>query len=298
MKKLLALILALCMMLAFAACDDSEEMFESEVSGKAPGSEEKETEQKAEVNPGEEALPGDTSETEDETAKKTISESDLIYRDDFTLAEAFEHMNSVRYVIYEKMYSAVLNLDDESAWVPAAIVKYNIGSEEFLAASHVMEKGADTSAEAILSKQGFTNISITTLDVENSWKITARKENANYEYTIRYGVESESYRFTLAIDGVPQMLLACIRTAGGYAVEIWTDEGSYHILADDAQEGRFGFIPSERTNQLDFPETDIFYEESYIAKEFATKDAEHTFLLANKILYIAKDGSNYAIPLK
>ncbi|MBE6911169.1 MAG: hypothetical protein E7473_01475 [Ruminococcaceae bacterium] len=298
MKKLLALILAICMMLAFAACDDIEGMSESEVSGKAPVSEEEETEKKAEVNQEEVTLPEDTSETTDEGTKKTISEEDLVYRDDFTLAEAFEHMNSVRYVIYEKMYSAVLNLDDESAWVPAAIMKYNIGSDEFLAASHVMEKGAETSAEAILSKQGFTNISVAPLDVENSWKITARKGNANYEYTIRYGVESDSYRFTLATDGIPQMLLACIRTAGGYAVEIWTNEGSYHILADDEQEGRFGFIPSERTNQLDFPETDLFFEESYIAKEFATKDAEYTFLLANKILYIAKDGSNYAIPLE
>ena len=293
MKRAAALFLSLLIMLTLFACGDEVSM-ENEVSGKAPGSEvKKENGDAAETLPQSEASDFAPAAEAGETEKE-ISESDLVYKDSFSLAESFEHMNALRYVIYEKMYSAVLNLDDASAWVPAAVGKYTLGSDEFLAASHVMENDA----EEILGEQGFTGIAITSLDVENSWRITAKKGSDSYEYTIRYGAESDSYRFTLSINGIPEMLLAAIRTAGGYAIEIWTTTGTYHILAEDIKEGRFGFMPAEKTNQLEFPETDLFFEESYVAKDFATEGAEFTFLLANKILYIAKDGSNYAIPLE
>lgn len=291
MKRLFAFILSILMLFTLFACSDEASM-ENEVSGKAPGTEEKEA--TSTVTEG--TTNGDSLDSAPltEAGEEEISESDLVYRDDFSLAEAFRHMNALRYTIYEKMYSAVLNLDDDSAWVPVAVSKYTLGKNEFSAAAHVMEKDA----EKLFGKQGVSDIAITPLDVENSWKITGRKDNDIYEYTVRYGEESGSYRFTLSINGVPEMLLATIRTAGGYAIEIWTTTGTYHILAHDTKEGRFGFIPAEKTNQLEFPETDIFFEESYVAKEFATEGAEFTFLLANKILYVAKDGSNYAIPLE
>ena len=50
----------------------------------------------------------------------------------------------------------------------------------------------------------------------------------------------------LSKNNLPELMLASKRTTGGYAVQAWTPEGSYHILAEDVKEGRFGFIPKQR----------------------------------------------------
>ncbi|MBQ6846045.1 MAG: hypothetical protein IJO61_02835 [Oscillospiraceae bacterium] len=243
-------------------------------------------------------MPGKPPITEDVQPKAITSENGLSYDSNLSLSDSFNQMNSLRLAICDDMYSAVVTFSDDSAWVPIAASKYTLGCDEFLAASFVMESDTGITAERLFREQGFRNIEITTLDVENSWKITARKDENNYEYTVRYGAQSDSYRFTLAINDAPSMLMASKRTTGGYAVQVWTPEGSYHILAEDVKEGRFGFIPKQRDARIAFPETDLFFDENFVTTEFTTKGAEYTFLLANNILYIAKDGSNYAVPLQ
>lgn len=267
-KKISFLLCALLFVFSFAAC----EMPAEEIPGKPPV-------------------------TENVQPKPITSESGLMYDSSLSLADSFNQMNSLRMAICDDMYSAVVTFSDDSAWVPIAAGKYTLGSEEFLAASYVMESDTGITAERLFRETGFRNIEISPLDVENSWRITATKDGDNYEYTVRYGAQSDSYRFTLSVNGLPSMMLASKRTTGGYAVQIWTPEGSYHLLAEDVKEGRFGFIPKQRDAEIDFPETDLFFDEDFVTTDFTTKGAEYTFLLANNILYIAKDGSNYAIPL-
>lgn len=243
-------------------------------------------------------MPGKPPITENVQPKAITSENGLEYDSNLSLADSFNQMNSLRLAICDDMYSAVVTFSDDSAWVPIAAGKYTLGSDEFLAASFVMESDTGITAERLFREQGFRNIDITTLDVDNAWKITAKKDTDNYEYTIHYNAESDSYRFTLTINSMPSMMLASKRTTGGYAVQLWTTDGSYHILAEDVKEGRFGFIPKQRDSIIEFPKTDLFFDDNFVTTEFTTKGAEYTFLLANNILYISKDGSNYAIPLQ
>ena len=245
-----------------------------------------------------EAISGKPPITENVQPKPITSEGGLLYDSNLSLSDSFNQMNSLRMAICDAMYSAVVTFSDDSAWVPIAAGKYTLGNEEFLAASFVMESGTGITAERLFREQGFKNIEISPLDVENSWQITATKDGSDYDYTIRYGAQSDSYRFTLSINNLPTLMLASKRTTGGYAVQAWTPEGSYHILAEDVKEGRFGFIPKQRDAEIDFPENDLFFDEDFVTTDFTTKGAEYTFLLANNILYIAKDGSNYAIPLQ
>ncbi|MBQ9985003.1 MAG: hypothetical protein IJP38_01715 [Oscillospiraceae bacterium] len=273
-KKALTIILAASLIFSLAACSWSNEP--EALSGVAPSS--------VDVSP-----------------TPISGEGEFMYDSQLSLADSFNQMNSLRVTICDDMYSAVVGFSDDSAWVPVAASKYALGSDEFLAASYIMEMEPSVTAKKLMRENGFENIEISNLDIENTWKITATKEengiNNNYEYTVMYGAESDSYRFTLTINNDPNMMLASRRITGGYAVQVWTPEGSYHILAQDIQEGRFGFIPKQRDAAIEFPENDIYFDDSPITSSFTTTGAEYTFLLANSILYIAKDGANYAIPL-
>lgn len=250
-----------------------------------------------------EALSGVAPSTVVASPEALTADSSFVYNNSLPLADSFKQMNQLRISICSDMYSAVVGFTNSSAWVPVAANKYSLGSDEFLAASYVMEIEPGVTAKKLFRDSGFENVQISNLDVENTWKITATKKEDdgsvnNYEYTVMYGKESDSYRFTLSINGAPNMLLASCRITGGYAVQVWTPEGTYNILAQDVREGRFGFIPKTRDAAVEFPETDIYFDPELITSSFTTKDAEYTFLLANNILYITKDGSNYAIPLR
>lgn len=248
-----------------------------------------------------EALSGVAPATVDVQPTPITSDSGFVYDSQLSLADSFSQMNSLRIAICDDMYAAVRNFKNDSSWVPAYASMYTLGSDEFLAASYVMEMEPSITAKKLFRENGFTNIEISALDLDNTWKITAIKdENGvknNYEYTIMYGSQSDSYRFTLTINGTPDMMLASRRITGGYAVQVWTPEGEYHILAQDVREGRFGFIPKQRDAEIEFPENDIYYDDSLVTSTFTTSGAEYTFLLANNILYITKDGNNYAVPL-
>jgi len=226
----------------------------------------------------------------------------FVYDGNISLADSFNQMNALRSSICTDMYSAVVAFSGTSAWVPIEANKFSIGCDEFLAVSYVMEIEPSITTKKLMREAGFENIEISQLDVENSWLITANKtENGainHYEYTVRYGQVSDSYRFTLEINNNPTMMLASRRITGGYAVQVWVPEGEYHILAHDIKEGRFGYIPKSRNEtSIDFPEDDIFFDDYLVTSTFTTENAEHTFLLANNILYITKDGNNYAVPL-
>lgn len=248
-----------------------------------------------------EALSGVAPSSVDVTPTPIASEGEFMYDSQLSLADSFNQMNTLRISVCDDMYSAVVGFSDDSAWVPIAASKYALGSEEFLAASYVMEMEPSITAKKLMREAGFKNIEISPLDLENTWKITANKEENGavneYEYTVMYGSQSDSYRFTLSINGEPDMMLASRRITGGYAVQVWVPDGEYHILVQDIQEGRFGYIPKQRDAEIDFPENDIYYDDTLVTNSFTTEGAEYTFLLANNILYIAKDGSNYAIPL-
>lgn len=248
-----------------------------------------------------EALSGVAPATVDVQPTPITSDSGFVYDSHLSLADSFSQMNSLRIAICDDMFAAVRNFKNDSIWVPTYASMYALGSDEFLAASYVMEMEPSITAKKLFRENGFTNVEISTLDLDNTWKITAKKdENGvknDYEYTIMYGSQSDSYRFTLTINGEPTMMLASRRITGGYAVQVWTPEGEYHILAQDVREGRFGFIPKQRDAENEFPQNDIYYDDSLITSTFTTAGAEYTFLLANNILYIQRDGSNYAVPL-
>ncbi|MBR3848135.1 MAG: hypothetical protein IKM21_02460 [Oscillospiraceae bacterium] len=272
-KRISFLILTVAMLFSLSACFDEPEY----LSGTAPAT--------VDVQP----IPIDPA-------------AEFMYDSTLSLADSFNQMNSLRASICEDMYSAVVSFSDSSAWVPIEANKYSLGSDEFLAVSYIMEIAPSVTTKKLMREDGFTNIDISQLDVENSWLVTAKKEENgvvnNYEYTVRYGKHSDSYRFTLTINNEKKMMLASRRITGGYAVQVWIPEGEYHILAHDVKEGRFGYIPKSRdVTSLDFPENDIFYDGSLVTSTFTTANAEHTFLLANNILYITKDGNNYAVPL-
>lgn len=272
--RLSALICALCLIFTLASCSWNDEP--EAISGVAPPT--------ANVDP----IP-------------ITSADGFLYDSKLSLADSFKQMNSLRLSVCGAMYSAVAHLTDDSAWVLEAVDKYILGSDEFLAVSYVMETEPGPTAEKLMLEDGFTDIEISTLDIQNTWKITANKDENGavnaYEYTVMYGAQSDSYRFTLSINDQPRMLLASCRTVGGYAVQAWTPEGSYHIFVDDVLEGRFGYIPPEEGEENTFPESDIYFDESLITSSFTTTNADYTFLLANDLLYITNDGSNYAIPL-
>jgi len=274
-RKAMTLLCIFALMLSLSACGGNEP---EALSGVAPSS--------VDVQP------------------ETLTTADgFVYDSTLTLADSFKQMNALRLSVCEDMYGAVVMFSDDSAWVPVAVNKYSIGSDEFLAASYVMEIEPSITAKKLLREEGFKDIEISPLDYENTWQITAKKDNESggtdrYEYTIMYGSQSDSYRFTRIINSSPDMMLASRRIAGGYAVQVWTPEGEYRILVQDVREGRFGFVPKPREAKVEFPENDIYYDESIITSSFTTQDAEYTFLLANSILYIQKDGSNYAVPLK
>ncbi len=272
-KKISFLILSLIMVFSLAACDNEPEY----LSGTAPAT--------VDVQP----TPIDPT-------------SNFTYDSALSLADSYKQMNSLRASICSDMYSAVVGFSDTSSWVPVEANKYSIGSDEFLAVSYIMEIAPSVTTKKLMREAGFTNIEISQLDVENSWIVTATKEENgtinNYEYTVRYGQHSDSYRFTLTINKENKMMLASRRITGGYAVQVWVPEGEYHILAHDVKEGRFGYIPKSRNeSSIEFPDNDIFYDDTLITSTFTTANTEHTFLLANNILYITKDGNNYAVPL-
>ncbi len=238
-----------------------------------------------------------------EVQPEALGASDsFLYDNDISLADSFKQMNSLRASVEQDMYSAVVSLSGDSAWVPVEANKFTLGCDEFLAASYIMEIEPSITTKKLMKEEGFENIEISGLDVENSWKITATKTEDgvtnNYEFTVRYGQVSDSHRFTRKINDSPDMMLASRRIDGGYAIQVWIPDGEYHMIANDTKEGRFGYIPKSRSqSELDFPQTDIFFNDSLITNTFTTANAEHTFLLANNILYISKDGANYAIPL-
>ncbi len=249
-----------------------------------------------------EALSGVAPVTTEVQPEALDPSSSFSYDQEVPLADSYNQMNSLRATIGNEMYSTVVSFSGDSAWVPIEADKYTIGCDEFIAASYIMEIEPSITTKKIMKEQGFDNIEISDLDVENSWKIIAQKnENGvidNYEYTVRYGKESDSYRFTRTINNSPDMMLASRRINGGYAVQVWTPSGEYRIIANDSKEGRLGFIPKSRSDtELRFPEKDIFYDASLLTNTFTTANAQHTFLLANNILYISKDGANYAVPL-
>ncbi len=250
------------------------------------------------------ALSGTAPPTVNVAPTPISSDSSFEYDGSRPLAESFKQMNSLRMTICNYMYSAVVAFSNDSAWVPVACNNYTLGSSEFLAASYVMEKEPNITAKKLFREEGFKNVEISQLDIENTYKITATKTDDDgkvhdYVYTVMYGAQSDSYRFTLTIDEVPSMMLACRRTTGGYVIQVWSPEGEHRILAQDVQEGRFGFIPrSVSDTAVDFPENDIYYDDSLITKDFTVTDADYTFLLANNILYISRDGTNYAVPLR
>ncbi len=221
------------------------------------------------------------------------------YESALSLSESFKQLSSLRLCISDLMYSAVYGFTDSSAWVPAAAISYALGCDEFLAASYVDEIEPNTTAKQLFEEQGFENVTITPLDIENTWEIKAFKNEGGvqntYEYTVMYGDQSDSYRFSLKVNMVPTLLLASRRISGGYAIQVWTPEGMYNILVHDVKEGRLGFVPN--TDKTKFPESDIYFSSGLITNSFTTARAEYTFLLANNILYVSKGGSNYAIPL-
>ena len=275
-KKITSLFLSFSMVLTLTSCSFSKEP--EALSGVAPVT--------VEVQP--EAL--DPS-------------SAFLYDRNISLADSFKQMNSLRASVEEQMYSAVVGFSGSSAWVPEEASKFTLGCDEFLAVSYIMEIEPSITTKKIMREEGFENIEISDLDVENSWKVTATRTDEdvlnNYEFTIRYGSFSDSYRFTRTINGTADMMLASRRIDGGYALQIWLPDGEYHMIANDSKEGRFGYIPRSRSDEApDFPESDIFFDDSPLTTAFTTQNTEHTFLLANNILYISKDGTNYAIPLK
>ena len=274
--KIVSLALALSLFLATASCSFSSEP--EALSGVAPV----------------------TVEVQPETLDPS---SAFLYDRNITLADSFRQMNSLRASIEEQMYSAVAAFSGDVAWVPEEVNKFTLGCDEFLAVSYIMEIEPGITAKKIMREEGFENIEISNLDVENSWKVTATRTDDdvvnNYEFTVRYGEFSDSYRFTRTINGKPDIMLASRRIDGGYALQIWLPDGEYHMIANDTKEGRFGYIPRSRSDETPtFPETDIFFDNTPLTTAFTTKNSQHTFLLANNILYIAKDGSNYAIPLQ
>lgn len=250
----------------------------------------------------EEALSGVAPSTVDVQPQALTTADSFLYDSKLSLADSFKQLNELRLSICNDMYSAVVSFSDQDAWVPVEANKFALGGDEFLAASYIMEIEPGITSKKLFREAGFENYEVSPLDVENTWRITAtKKENDiihNYEYTVMYGAQSDSYRFTLRIDEEPKMLLASRRITGGYAVQVWTPEGEYRILAQDIKEGRFGFIPKQREAEISFPEDDIYFNDNLVTNDFTLRGAEHTFLLANNILYIAKDGSNYAIPLR
>lgn len=273
LKKLFTLLLSLAILLTLCACNNEPDY----LSGTAPAT--------VDVQP----TPLDPS-------------SDFIYDSSLSLADSYKQMNSLRASICSDMYSAVVGFSDTSAWVPVEANKFSLGADEFLAVSYIMEIAPSVTTKKLMREAGFENVEISQLDVENSWLVTAtRKDDEvknNYEYTVRYGQHSDSYRFTLTINKEPKMMLASRRITGGYAVQVWVPEGEYRILAHDVKEGRFGFVPKSRdVTTIEFPETDIFFNDALVTSTFTTANTEHTFLLANNILYITKDGNNYAVPL-
>lgn len=250
----------------------------------------------------EEALSGVAPSTIDVQPQALTTADSFLYDSKLSLADSFRQLNELRLSICNDMYSAVVSFSGQDAWVPVEANKFALGGDEFLAASYIMEIEPGITSKKLFREAGFENYEVSPLDVENTWRITAtKKENDiihNYEYTVMYGAQSDSYRFTLRIDEEPKMLLASRRITGGYAVQVWTPEGEYRILAQDIKEGRFGFIPKQREAGISFPEDDIYFNDNLVTNDFTLRGAEHTFLLANNILYIAKDGSNYAIPLR
>ncbi|MBR5543271.1 MAG: hypothetical protein IKU65_04165 [Oscillospiraceae bacterium] len=249
------------------------------------------------------ALSGVAPSTVDVQPQALTTADSFMYDSSLSLADSFKQLNELRLSVCNDMYSAVVGFSGDSAWVPIAANKFTLGSDEFLAASYVMEIEPGITSKKLFREAGFENIEISPLDIENTWKITAtRKDDAgitrNYEYTVMYGSQSDSYRFTQTIDNEPIMMLASRRITGGYAVQVWTPEGEYHILAQDVKEGRFGFIPKPRNDEVNFPDDDIYFNDNLITNNFTTSGTEFTFLLANNILYITKDGANYAIPLR
>ncbi len=246
-----------------------------------------------------EALSGVAPPIVDASPNVLLPDDSFYYENTLSLAESFKQLSSLRLSISDLMYSAVYGFTDSSAWVPEAALAYALGCEEFLAASYVDEVEPDITAKKLFEEKGFENITVTPLDIENTWSIEALKNEGGvqntYEYTVMYGDESDSYRFTLKVNMVPTLLLASRRISGGYAVQVWTPEGMYNILAHDVKEGRLGFIPNKDPTK--FPASDIYFSSGLITNTFTTARAEFTFLLANNMLYVSKGGSNYAIPL-
>ncbi len=275
-KRIIAFSLTLLMIATLSACSWSEEP---------------------------EALSGTAPATVDVQPTPITTADEFLYDSQLSLADSFNQMNSLRLAVRDDMYSAVVSFADDSAWVPVAANKYALGCDEFLPASYVMEIEPGITAKKLFRENGFENIEISTLDIENTWKITATKKNDKgtadrYEFTVMYGAQSDSYRFTLSTNSEPTMLLASRRIAGGYAVQVWQPEGEHRILVQDVKEGRFGFIPKSRDAEIDFPDNDIYFDDSLVTSTFTTDGADYTFLVANSILYITRDGKNYAIPLK
>ncbi len=225
----------------------------------------------------------------------------FIYNSKLSLADSFEQLSSLRLTICDSIYSAVAMFVDDSAWVPVAANNYTLGSKEFLAASYVAEDEPGITAKKILEEDGFENIEVSTLDGANSWAIKAIREEGPvtnaYDYTVMYRPEADSYRFTLKINNVPTMMLSSMRVSGGYAVQVWTPDGTYNILANDTKEGRFGFVPKQESDLKDFPSDDIYFNADLVTSTFTTKGTEYSFLLANNIVYISHGGFNYAVPL-
>lgn len=275
-KKIIAFSLATLMTFTLTACSWSEEP---------------------------EALSGTAPATVDVQPTPVTTADDFLYDSQLSLADSFKQMNSLRLAVCDDMYSAVVSFSGDSAWVPVAADKYALGCEEFLPASYVMEIEPGITAKKLFREEGFENIEISPLDIENTWKITATKKNDagisdNYEYTVMYGAQSDSYRFTQSINNEPKMMLASRRITGGYAVQVWVPEGEYRILVQDVKEGRFGFMPKSRDAEIKFPDNDIYFDDTIVTSTYTTNGADYTFLVANSILYIARDGKNYAIPLK
>ncbi len=235
-------------------------------------------------------------------APEALGSSDsFIYSNKLSLADSFAQLNSLRLTIYNSIHSAVAVFVDDSAWVPIAASNYTLGSQEFLAASYVEEVEPGITAKKVFEEDGFENVSISSTDNKNTWAIKAMKKNGTntdtYDYTVMYDKASDSYRFTLDVNKVPTMMLASIRISGGYAIQVWTPEGLYNILANDTKEGRFGFIPKKGNGADTFPEKDIYFNRDIVTSTFTTKGAEYSFLLANNIVYISQGGFNYAVPL-
>ena len=229
------------------------------------------------------------------------SDKPFQYQETASLSESFRQMTSLRLSICHDMYSTVATFSDDSAWVPEAANKFVLGSDEFLAASFVMETDSNFTTENLMYEQGFRDIKITSVS-NNEYHITATKPEETttdfYEYTVSYSPETDATRFTRKVNNIPDILLATRRITGGYAVEAWTPDGRYEMLAQDIQDGQLGYIPNSRNNTKNFPESDIYYNKNRVTSGFTIKNAEYTFLLTNNVLYITKSGSNYAIPVR